>query len=271
MDRRTVLKGLAGAGSLAATGGLSMPALSQGAAARTLRFVPQANLANFDPIWGTQYVVRNAAALVWDTLYGVDATLQPQRQMVESEEVSDDGLIWTFRLRPGLKFHDGEPVLSKDVVASLARWSARDPMGLMLKAIQNELTAVDDRTFKWVLKQPYPKMLLALGKNNYALRLHHAGAHRPDRSVQADHRICRLGPDEVRQERVGARRQGGVREIRRLRAAAGEGVLARRRQADAGRPRRMGGDPGSRPRRRPRCRTARSIGGRIRSPISCRC
>ena len=166
MDRRTVLKGLAGVGSLAATGGLSMPALSQGAAARTLRFVPQANLANFDPIWGTQYVVRNAAALVWDTLYGVDATLQPQRQMVESEEVSDDGLVWTFKLRPGLKFHDGEPVLSKDVVASLTRWSARDPMGLMLKAIQNELTAVDDRTFKWALKAPYPKMLLALGKNN---------------------------------------------------------------------------------------------------------
>ena len=77
-----------------------------------LTFVPQANLANFDPIWGTQYVVRNAAALVWDTLYGLDATLQPQRQMVESEEVSDDGLVWTFRLRPGLKFHDGEPVLS---------------------------------------------------------------------------------------------------------------------------------------------------------------
>jgi len=166
MDRRTVLKGLAGAGSLAVTGGLSMPALSQGAAARTLRFVPQANLANFDPVWGTQFVVRNAAALVWDTLYGVDATLQPQRQMVESEEVSDDGLIWTFRLRPGLKFHDGEPVLSKDVVASLARWSARDPMGLMLRAIQNELTAVDDKTFKWSLKAPYPKMLLALAKNN---------------------------------------------------------------------------------------------------------
>src|ERR1700732_4967647 len=108
MDRRTLLKGLAGAGSLAATGGLSMPALSQGAAARTLRFVPQADLANFDPIWGTQYVVRNAAALVWDTLYGLDEKLQPQRQMVESEEVSADGLTWTFRLRAGLKFHESE-------------------------------------------------------------------------------------------------------------------------------------------------------------------
>jgi len=166
MDRRTVLKGLAGAGGLALSGGLSAPAIAQGASARTLRFVPQANLANFDPIWGTQYVVRNAAALVWDTLYGVDASLQPQRQMVESEEVTDDGTTWTFKLRSGLKFHDGEPVLSKDVVASLTRWSARDPMGLMLKALQQELTAVDDRTFKWVLKQPYPKLLYALAKGN---------------------------------------------------------------------------------------------------------
>src|SRR6202171_3931890 len=153
MDRRTVLKGLAGVGSLAATGGLSMPALSQGAAARTLKFVPQSNLANFDPIWGTQYVVRNASALVWDTLYGVDENLQPQRQMVESEEVSSDGLRWTFKLRVGLTFHDGEPVLAKDAVASLLRWSARDSMGLMIRGLQNELTSVDDRTFRWTLQK----------------------------------------------------------------------------------------------------------------------
>src|SRR5437764_9038432 len=181
MDRRTVLKGLAGVGSLAATGGLSMPALSQGAAARTLRFVPQANLANFDPIWGTQYVVRNAAALVWDTLYGVDDKLQPQRQMVETEEVSSDGLTWMFRLRPGLKFHDGEPVLAKDVVASLTRWSARDLMGQMIKPIQQDLIAVDDRTVKWVLKKPYPKMLLALGKNSTPLAF-----IMPERIAQTD-------------------------------------------------------------------------------------
>src|SRR5439155_21449985 len=91
--------------------------------------------------------------------------LVPQRLMVEAEEVSPDGLIWTFRLRPGLKFHDGERVLAKDAVASLNRWSARDPvLGQMIKAIENELTALDDRTFRWVLKKPYPKMLLALGK-----------------------------------------------------------------------------------------------------------
>jgi peptide/nickel transport system substrate-binding protein len=67
-------------------------------------------------------------------------------------------------LRPGLKFHDGEKVLAKDVVASLNRWAARDQMGLLLKAIQQDLTAVDDPTVRWVLKKPFPKMLLALGK-----------------------------------------------------------------------------------------------------------
>jgi peptide/nickel transport system substrate-binding protein len=164
MQRRTFLKTLASTGSLAALGAFPAPAISQGAAAKTLRFVPQSNLANFDPIWGTQYVVRNASQLVWDTLYGMDSKLQAKRQMVESEEVTADGLTWTFKLRDGLKFHDGEPVLAKDVVASITRWSNRDAMGLMLKAIQQELTAVDDKTFKWVLSKPYPKMLLALGK-----------------------------------------------------------------------------------------------------------
>src|SRR5437763_2470015 len=161
MDRRAFIKAAAG---VLGSGALATPAIAQRAGARVLRFVPQADLANFDPIWNTQYVVRNAAALVWDTLYGFDDKLQPRRQMVESEETSSDGLVWTFRLRPGLKFHDGERVLAKDGVASLARWQARDNMGLMTKEIQQELSPVDDRTFRWVLKKPYPKLLVALGK-----------------------------------------------------------------------------------------------------------
>src|SRR5579883_676304 len=163
VNRRTVLA--LSAGALAASR-LAAPAIAQGADARTLRFVPQANLANFDPIWGTQFVVRNAAALVWDTLYGFDQHLVPRRQMVEAEETSPDGLVWTFRLRPGLEFHDGEPVRARDCVASLARWAVRDSMGQMVREIQQELVALDDRTFKWVLRKPYPRLLTALGKNS---------------------------------------------------------------------------------------------------------
>ena len=167
MDRRAFLKTAAGAGALTATCALSAPAISQRAAARTLRFVPQADLASLDPIWNAAYVVRNASAMVWDTLYGLDERLVPQRQMVEAEEVTPDGCTWTFRLRPALKFHDGEPVLAKDAVASIHRWTTRDlVMGKMIKAIENELTAIDDRTFCWVLKKPFPRMLLALGSLN---------------------------------------------------------------------------------------------------------
>jgi hypothetical protein len=50
-------------------------------------------------------------------------------------------------------------------VASINRWAAREPMGQMIKAIENELVAIDDRTFRWALRRPYPKMLLALGKS----------------------------------------------------------------------------------------------------------
>jgi peptide/nickel transport system substrate-binding protein len=167
MDRRTVLRASTAMGTLAATGGLPAPALSQTAASRTLRFVPQANLANFDPVWGTQLVVRNAAAMVWDTLYGVDDRLEPRRQMVEAEEQTDGGKTWTFRLREGLRFHDGEPVRARDVVASPDRWTVRDSsMGQMIRGFQDELAAVDDRTFRWRLKQPYPRLKIALGNNN---------------------------------------------------------------------------------------------------------
>ena len=103
----------------AASGPLAVPRIARAQAGRVLRFVPQANLSSLDAVAGTQYVVRNASLLVWDTLFGVDAKLEPKPQMVEAWDAAPDGLAWTFRLRPGLRFHDGEPVLARDAVASL--------------------------------------------------------------------------------------------------------------------------------------------------------
>jgi peptide/nickel transport system substrate-binding protein len=165
MHRRDFLK-TTGVATFAA-GTLAMPRLSLAADSKVLKFVPQANLANLDPIWTTQYVVRNASLLMWDTLFGVNDQLQSQPQMVESFESSPDFKVWTFTLRPGLKFHDGEPVLAKDVVASINRWMVRDaPMGLPIKKRTDVLEAVDDKTFRFRLNQPYPKMLFALGKSS---------------------------------------------------------------------------------------------------------
>jgi peptide/nickel transport system substrate-binding protein len=163
MDRRGFLKTAA----IAATGALAAPRLSLAAESKTLRFVPQANLANLDPIWTTQYVVRNGSLLIWDMLCGVNDRLEPQPQMVEGHEASADFTTWTFTLRPGLKFHDNEPVLARDVVTSINRWMARDAtMGVVIRKRLDALEAVDDRTFRFRLKQPYPRMLFALGKSS---------------------------------------------------------------------------------------------------------
>src|ERR1700733_2691211 len=162
VNRRGFLKTAAVAASA-----ISAPRLSLAADSKVLRFVPQANLANLDPIWTTQYVVRNGSLLIWDTLLGVNDQLQPQPQMVESSENSADFKPWTFKLRTGLKFHDGEPVLAKDVVASINRWMVRDaPMGVPIKKRTDALEALDDRPFRFRLNQPYPKMLFALGKSS---------------------------------------------------------------------------------------------------------
>lgn len=146
---------------------LAAPRLSLAADVKTLRFIPQANLANLDPIWTTQYVVRNGSLLIWDMLYGVDDKLQPQPQMCEGHEVDATFKTWTFKLRPGLKWHDGEPVTAKDAVASIKRWMVRDaPMGGPIGKSLDALDVLDDRTFRFRLNKPYPKMLFALGKSS---------------------------------------------------------------------------------------------------------
>ena len=118
MHRRSLLKGTA-AGAV-----LSVPALAQGTA-RTLRFIPQIDLAFLDPHWTTANVTRNHGYMVFDTLYGLDENDVAHPQMAEGHRVEEDGRRWTIRLREGLLFHDGTPVLARDCVASIRRWGAR--------------------------------------------------------------------------------------------------------------------------------------------------
>ena len=101
-------------------------------AAKTLRFIPQADLRSIDPIWTTAYVTRNFGYLVFDTLFSLDKDFKPQPQMVDRWTVSDDKLTYSFILRDGLKWHDGQPVRAADCVASLERWGTRDTLGQKL-------------------------------------------------------------------------------------------------------------------------------------------
>lgn len=158
MDRRQFLKSAAGSALLAA------PSLALAQGTNVLRFVPYADVAIIDPIWTTSYATRTHALLIFDTLFGLDESLQPQPQMVEGHRVEDDGKRWTLTLRPDLVFHDGSRVLARDCVASLKRWGVRDAFGQALMAATDELSASDDRTIVLRLKRPFPLLAHALAR-----------------------------------------------------------------------------------------------------------
>ncbi len=154
-----------GLGAIAALA-LLTPFISPPASAEesVLRVVPHADLKNIDPIWTTAYITRNHGYMVYDTLFAMDENLEPQPQMVESWEVSDDLTVWTFVLRDGLQWHDGTKVTAADCVASLKRWGARDGMGQKLMDVTTSLEATDDKTIVLTLSEPYGLVLESIGK-----------------------------------------------------------------------------------------------------------
>ena len=132
--------------------------------AQTLKVVMHSDVKILDPIWTTAYIVRNHGYMIYDTLFAVDDKLAVKPQMVEAWKVSDDKLVYTFTLRDGLKFHDGQSVTSEDCIASIKRWAARDAMGQKLMEFTKDLKAIDARTFTLTLKEPYGLVLESLGK-----------------------------------------------------------------------------------------------------------
>jgi peptide/nickel transport system substrate-binding protein len=135
-----------------------------GAQNDTLRVVMHSDLKIVDPIWTTAYISRNYGYMVYDTLFALDEKLNVQPQMVDSYQISDDNLTYTFTLRDGLLWHDGAPVTSEDAIASIERWGQKDSMGQLMMSFVDSMKAIDDKTFELRLKEPYGLVLLSLAK-----------------------------------------------------------------------------------------------------------
>jgi len=126
-----------------------------------LKYASVANITTWDPIASFSTEAAYMANM-YEQLLRVNAPGSAEQftpLLAESWSKSDDGLVWTFHLRSGVKFHDGEPVNAAAVVKSIE--AAKDHAGasfiwLPLASVE----AVDDLTVKFTLAWAQPLELI---------------------------------------------------------------------------------------------------------------
>jgi peptide/nickel transport system substrate-binding protein len=140
---------------------LSLAASAQ--AQTTLRIGLAEDPDMLDPSLGRTYVGRIVFAAFCDKLFDIDEKLNIVPQLALSYENSTDGKAMTIKLRPGVKFHDGEPFDAEAAKFSLDRHltmpsSFRKPE---LAAVDH-VEVVDPLTIKLALKKPYAPLIAQL-------------------------------------------------------------------------------------------------------------
>src|ERR1700755_1776026 len=116
-----------------------------------------------DPTLGRTYVGRIVFAAFCDKLFDIDDKLNIVPQLALSHETSADGKEMTVKLRPGVKFQDGEPL-----DAEAAKFSIERHMTINGSFRKSELCrvdhveVVDPLTIKLVLKTPYAPLIAQL-------------------------------------------------------------------------------------------------------------
>ena len=116
-----------------------------------------------DPSIARTYVGRIVFSAFCDKLFDIDEKLNIVPQLALSHETSADGKEMTIKLRPGVKFHDGEPL-----DAEAAKFSIERHMTLPTSFRKSELSSVDHvevidpLTIKLVLKTPYSPLIAQL-------------------------------------------------------------------------------------------------------------
>lgn len=81
-----------------------------------------ANPPSLDPPSVNSNIVGEIGIHVYEALFAMDENYEPVSVLAESYEVSEDGMVYTIKLREGVKFHNGEEMTADDVVASMNRW-----------------------------------------------------------------------------------------------------------------------------------------------------
>jgi peptide/nickel transport system substrate-binding protein len=133
--------------------------LSTAASANTLKWGAHRDIASLDPYSFGETFTLAVLNHVYEGLVRYDTNLKIEPALATSWEVAPDGVTWRFRLREGVKFHNGYPLTSDDVLASLKRVSHEaSPLKGNLPAYKDS-RKVDDHTFEIVVNSTYPLLL----------------------------------------------------------------------------------------------------------------
>ena len=99
-------------------------------------------------------------SLVYDTLYEYQLDGTYKLDLAESAEASADGKTWTFKIRSGVTFHDGQPVTARDVAFSLNLYKAHEDFPYLNSYTYNfeSITAPDDATVVLTLTEAVPNL-----------------------------------------------------------------------------------------------------------------
>ncbi|MCA9838389.1 MAG: ABC transporter substrate-binding protein [Trueperaceae bacterium] len=139
-------------------------ALAQPKYGGVLRAGMQTDPVGLDPHTSQATATRNMLENTYDTLVMLNENLEIVPGLAESWEASEDGLAWTFNLREGVTFHNGDPLKASDVVFSLNRIKDPDiasPRAGDFEVISN-IEAADDSTVVVTLSQPFSPLLSKL-------------------------------------------------------------------------------------------------------------
>jgi peptide/nickel transport system substrate-binding protein len=164
LDRRTTLRLLAAAGTLSAwhlTLGLgARPAAAQAGGELSCGWAGVGEIRTLDPAQINQVLQFQVSSNVLSGLTHINAELVAEGDLAEDWTVSDDGTEYTFKLREGVTFHNGDPFTAEDVVFTYNR--SKDPQQSIHAAVISnvkEVVAEDDHTVRIVLAAPQASLL----------------------------------------------------------------------------------------------------------------
>lgn len=174
ISRRGVLAG-AGAASMLALRG--MPAFAQEGPRYGGTFVIAiaGEPGGLNPVLWQGAEPQISTAPMFDPLVNLDLNGNPKAVLAESWEESEDRKTVTFKLRDGVKWHDGKPLTSEDVLwtflGSREGYLVHPRYRSTLDVLVESYSAPDPATFQITLKQPFSPFLRVFAASNYAMMI----------------------------------------------------------------------------------------------------